>query len=231
VATLPNRPGPAGSGCEVMAVLIMAVTTTTTSPTNRRPCVVIDSASTLLGAEGLRLLFCWHAEATARMFRGGQRGVGCAVSAQNTDNRSRSDSKFAGNPPQAGAARAQRPDCDDLFRIGFLESFTAKALALATSPRQAGQDALSDHRPLELREHAHHLEHGAQSAAVNRPLIGFNFLMSADQGFRNRGRASSQTATNRHSQSTSVYEARTDVSRDALLTSVIAGKADNICSI
>jgi hypothetical protein len=38
-------------------------------------------------------------------------------------------------------------------------SWTPEPLALAARSRQAGLDALDDHRALELGEHAHHLEH------------------------------------------------------------------------
>ena len=61
------------------------------------------------------------------------------------------------DPPEALAPGEER--IPDSAGLGRGKGRAAKAFALAPSPGEPRQHALTDHAALELREHAEHLEH------------------------------------------------------------------------
>src|SRR5688572_3913239 len=69
--------------------------------------------------------------------------------------------KITGDPPHSLAVCEQRPYLGCLLGIGFLDGSPSELDAFLPRSRESCHDALTDHGPLELREHSHHLKHGS----------------------------------------------------------------------
>src|SRR5262245_49252533 len=69
------------------------------------------------------------------------------------------DAKPFGDLAHAGPLRLAQSLTDSRFKLRR-DRRPPKPLALTTGWLKPGADSFPDHRPLELAEHAHHLEHG-----------------------------------------------------------------------
>src|SRR5262249_14207620 len=68
------------------------------------------------------------------------------------------NSKLFGNDADTGPPRSRQSPTDSLFQCRS-DWGTPEAFTLTPGPRKASTASFLNHRPLELREHAHHLKH------------------------------------------------------------------------